>query len=84
MGPEYGWMHGGGFGMWLWIIVLVVVVVLVGYFLADLTNRRTRDGRGAPGPDEVNETPLDLLKKRYARGEITREEYQRIKADLMD
>jgi putative membrane protein len=28
------------------------------------------------------ETPCDILKKRYASGEITREEYERIKEDL--
>jgi len=30
-----------------------------------------------------SETPLDALKKRYARGEITREEFQRMKDDIM-
>lgn len=29
-----------------------------------------------------HETPLEILKKRYARGEITRDEFQRMKEDL--
>ena len=34
------------------------------------------DGSGRP------ETALEILKARYARGEITREEFERIKRDL--
>jgi len=32
----------------------------------------------------VRETPLEILKKRYAKGEITKEEYDRIKQDLSE
>jgi putative membrane protein len=35
---------------------------------------------GAPGGPNLN--PREVLDQRYARGEITREEYERIRADL--
>lgn len=33
------------------------------------------------GPDK-QDTPLDIVKKRYARGEISKEDYERLKQDL--
>lgn len=63
---------------WMWLVwmggflVLVLVIYLVVYGLG---------GRGLP-PGSTLETPLDILEKRYAKGEITREEYERMKRDL--
>ena len=34
------------------------------------------------GPAETKQTPLELLKERYARGEITREQYDQMRLDL--
>lgn len=34
------------------------------------------------GPAPTSETPLEILKARYARGEISREEYEQMRLDL--
>jgi putative membrane protein len=68
MGPwTWGWMLVGS------IFFLLVVGVIIWFIVAALG--RTRQ----PG---VPEKPMEILKKRYARGEITKEEYERIKKDL--
>ena len=36
---------------------------------------------GMPG-SEVRTSPLDILKRRYASGEITREQYEQMRKDL--
>ena len=62
-----------GFGWLLWIIIIVLVVVLI------WKNTNERDKYI---PFENKETALDILKKRYAKGEITKEEFERIKKDI--
>lgn len=60
-------------GMFFWLLILVGIVLVV-------TEIVRRAGAGAPaGQDEA---PLEILKRRLAKGEITREEYDAIKKEL--
>jgi putative membrane protein len=74
--PMGGWNHmmgyGGGILMWFLFLILVAVVV---YLVIQSTRARTGDG--AP-----KETAMEILKKRFARGEITKEEYEERKRIL--
>lgn len=76
-GYWYGWGRmGPGFGgMFMWIL-LFVAIGLIAYFLV----RTSKEGN-IRGP---RETPLELLKKRYARGEITKEKFEEMKEDLKE
>lgn len=58
-----------------WIVLLVGVGILL---YALVTRWQGGQGRASAGPDD----PLALLKIRYARGEITREQYQQMLSDL--
>jgi putative membrane protein len=74
-----GWgsmMHNGfGYGgMYMWLIFLIVVGVIVYFYVQ---NQKTKDPLPRP-----HETPLDILKRRYAEGDITQEEYEKMKIDL--
>ncbi|MCB2147329.1 MAG: SHOCT domain-containing protein [Deltaproteobacteria bacterium] len=70
-GHMMGYGYGGGF---MWIIVLALVGVII-YFLLQASKSKSPDG-------SVMETPLEILKKRYAKGEIDKEEFDRKKEDL--
>lgn len=37
---------------------------------------------GEPGSSVASESPLDILKERYAKGEITKEEFEKMKKDI--
>jgi len=67
-------MHFGGGSIVMWILALVVVGILI-YLV--MQNVRSHEGGDTP-----HETPLEVLQKRYARGEITREEFDEMKRSL--
>lgn len=68
-----GWMQFGGGFMWLfWIVgLLVVLFFLKMLFTSSNASSKSKDI-----------SPLDILKARYARGEISAEEYNKIKKEL--
>lgn len=71
-----GWWHMGG--MWLgWLLVLVVVIALI-WLLARAAGGIAGRGERSSGREGAEQ----ILKQRYARGEMDREEYERRLADL--
>ena len=60
--------------MFVWVLILAVLAV----FLV----RATGQGAGTRPRGPAAESPLDILRDRYARGEITREEYEEMRRDL--
>jgi putative membrane protein len=83
-----GGMHGyglwglgnfGWFGMVLGLIInialIVGVVLLVIWLVGRVSGGAARGSNSGPSPREI-------LQARYARGEITREQYQEILADI--
>ena len=85
-----------GFGLWHLmgpLFMLLILGLLV--YLAIMTFRATRGfgtvrpggsvvtspPEGAPGTPAV-QTPLEVAKMRYARGEISREEFETLRQDL--
>ena len=58
-------------------VILVVGVVLLTVAIIYLVRFGWRQGGDSP-----KKSPLDIARERYARGEIGREEFERIKKDL--
>jgi len=68
--------HGWGMGWW-WIIGLIIIVAVV------LTLVKSMNTNSSSNPHS-GKSALDILKERYARGEIDNEEYKKKKSDLVD
>ena len=70
MGNGGGMWFGGGFMWLLWLLIIVVIFIVVKSMLGDGVRANNTD------------SPLQILQKRYARGEIDEEEYKRRRREL--
>jgi putative membrane protein len=70
-----GYAGFGGAFMWLIVIIVIAVIVYLVY------NRNFGAGGSFGGG---RESPMDILKTRYAKGEISKEEFERLKRDIED
>ena len=77
-------MMGMGFGVGfilmivLWILIISLAISFLSILfprVSDLSKSRENDS---------TESALDILKQRYARGEITETEYKKIKRELQN
>ena len=90
-----GWpvsgMHKWGFGSFGWTGVILIWLISVGFVvlvvlgIVGLVRGLTSSRAGEVDPYQMAETqssPSDILQIRYARGEITREQYLQMLDDL--
>lgn len=66
MGYDGHMMPYGGLGMWILLIIAIGAVIYIVFQKGGFKQ----------------ETPLDILKRRYANGEITKEEFENMKKDI--
>ena len=75
-GPGMNWgaiICGGSLALLLLLALVGLVIWLI-----------TRSSAGRPSGGRPEQTPLDILKRRYARGEISQEEYTEMKERLRE
>ena len=79
MGPFWG-SRWDGFGpimmlpmIFIWILIIVIGILLVRKLWRESPHNQLTT---------VSKTALDILKERYAKGEISKEEFEKIKKDI--
>lgn len=78
----YGYRYGYGVNLW-WGALMMVFWVLVIAGIVALVVWAIREKQPSPTGRVRESEALEILKQRYARGEITREEYERMRQDLL-
>jgi putative membrane protein len=80
------WGSGGGWVMFMFMIVFVVAVIVAIVFmvryLGQAPSGNSSAGGAPPAWTSAPESPRDILKRRYAAGEIDRDEYLQKLGDL--
>jgi len=74
-GPMMNLGYFGYGGMFMGMLLIVILVAVAIYWFA----REAKSKRNGP---LSGETPFDILKKRYAKGKIAKEEFEKVKKDL--
>lgn len=72
-GGGYGGSGFPGFGLVFWVLLAVGIVVLVAY---------ARDESKSVSPSGSTDRALETLRERYARGELSAEEFERRRTEL--
>lgn len=67
-------MHNAylGMGWGMWFIPLLIILVI--YFFIKINSQK--------GNVQTMETPIDILKRRYAGGELTKEQFDEMKENI--
>ena len=78
-GGYYGMMGSGSWG-WAVLMMGVPAIILIIILVVALGGLRETAPYPAYAPPPAN--PLEILEQRYARGELTREDYLKIREDL--
>jgi putative membrane protein len=66
-------------GLWFaWFFKVLVIVLIVWLFMNAFGKNRSNYKM----PLQQPESPLDILKRRYAKGEISKEQFEQMRKDL--
>lgn len=81
----WGYPYMGGF--WGWIMPVLFWVVIIAIFVSIMRGGRYRRWHhyyngGGSGHGEPGRNPLDILKERYAKGDINDEQYAKMKKEI--
>lgn len=71
-----GWGDSASYGLWGWLCMLAVIaLVVIGIILLV----KLMGGRAL---DTKKDEPIDMLKRRYAKGEINKQQFDEAKKDI--
>ncbi|KAA0256886.1 SHOCT domain-containing protein [Deferribacter autotrophicus] len=76
-GGGYGFGFMGIFNMIIWLVILIAIIYALIYLIKGFTSHSNIK-------ESSSHEALKILNQRYAKGEITKEEYIDMKRDIED
>jgi putative membrane protein len=83
------WDPGAGSGEWLmllfmlvFVVAIIVAIIFIVRYLGRTPGGTSYPAAAPPASTNLPESPKDILKRRYAAGEIDRDEYLQKLGDL--
>lgn len=76
-GRGYGMMDGWS-GGGIFMLLFVVAIIVGGFFLVRMLMKQSKTAI-----QTTENTALEILKQRYARGEISHEEFEKMKGNVL-
>lgn len=73
--------------MWIFPTLMIIIFLIFVFFVFGRGGFRSPwwyDSDRHHGREENRETPLDILRRRYASGEITKEQFEQMKKDILN
>ncbi|HEX9906960.1 MAG TPA: SHOCT domain-containing protein [Thermoplasmata archaeon] len=77
---DYGMMGGWGVGMAFMVVPAIILILVLIIVIGGLEERPVHNTYPVYVPPQPS--PLDIIDQRYARGEIGRDEYSRMRAEF--
>jgi putative membrane protein len=75
---DWGMMNWGWGGMIFQLLFWLILIGVIIWGVKSISERNQKSTRSSEG------SALDILKKRYARGEIDKKEFEQKKKDLLE
>jgi len=76
--------HGGWYGFFFGPIMMIVFIAVAVVVVVLLVRWLGGSGHGSAPHAAAGKTPLDILKERFARGEIDKDEFEERRQLLID
>ena len=90
-GPGMMWGYGGYGGsgwfgsvfmVFIWILIIAAIIALIKWLLGSSRNKHETYSHAPIASSSTR--ALDILKERYAKGEISKEQFETMKRDIGD
>jgi len=84
MALDQPWMWHGG-GMWIFPMLMFALILILCFLILGRRDCRTHwcDPSISHREEKEADSALELLKKRYVKEEVTKEEFEQMKKDIL-